>query len=66
MEHAVVVTKAGRKSAEGESFPIEAKSDESDQSADNQQFMSLEIALARALQQLVSKPENRNGKSSEF
>ena len=58
MEHAVAVPKAERKSAENENFPIAAKSNESDQSADNQQLMSLEIALLRALQQLVSKPEN--------
>ncbi len=43
MEHAVAVPKAERKSAENENFPIAAKSNESDQSADNQQLMSLEI-----------------------
>jgi hypothetical protein len=58
MEHAVAGPKAGRKSAESENLPIAAKSNESDQSPDNQQLMPLEIALVRALQQLVSKPEN--------
>jgi len=58
MEHAVAVPKAEPKSVENENFPIAAKSNESGQSADNEQLMSPEIALVRALQQLVSKPEN--------
>ncbi len=58
VEHAVAIPKAGRKSPENEDSPVAAKSSESHQSSDNQHLMSLEIALVRALQQLVSKPEN--------
>jgi hypothetical protein len=58
MEHAVAIPKAGHKSPETENLPVAAKSNELDQSSGNQQLMSLEVALVRALQELVSQTEN--------
>ena len=48
----------GRKIPESEQFPVETNEDKSAQSIDDQRLMCLEVALARALQQLTSKPEN--------
>ena len=56
VEQAVATPNADRKSRESEHLPVAEQSDESEQCSDN--LMSLEIALVRALQELVSKPEN--------
>jgi hypothetical protein len=46
-----------REIPESEQLSTATNKDQSDQSLDDQQLMCLEIALARALQQLTSKPE---------
>jgi hypothetical protein len=48
----------GREIPESEQLSTATNKNQSDQSLDDQQLMCLEIALARALQQLTSKPEN--------
>ena len=58
VEHAVAIPKLGRKNPESEHSPVASNTNESDQRSDDQRLMCLEIALVRALQQLVTKPEN--------
>ena len=52
------IPKPGREIPESEQLPTTTNEERSDQSLDDQQLMCLEVALARALQQLASKSEN--------
>jgi len=52
------IPKPGREIPESEHLSIATNESQSDQLFDDKQLMFLEIALARALQQLTSKPEN--------
>ena len=52
------IPEPGREIPESELMPIATTEEQSDQSADDQQLMPLEVALARALQQLGSKSED--------
>ena len=52
------IPKPGREIPESEQLPTATNKEQSDQSFDDQQLMCLEIALARALQQLGSNSEN--------
>jgi hypothetical protein len=52
------IPKPGREIPESEHLSIATNESQSDQLFDDKQLMCLEIALARALQQLTSKPEN--------
>lgn len=52
------IPKPGREIPENEQMPTATNEGQSDQYLDDQQLMCLEKALARALQQLGSKPEN--------
>lgn len=58
VEPAVAIPKPGRKNPETEHLSTAAKSGQSDQPAEDQRLMPLEIALVRALQQLGGKREN--------
>ena len=52
------IPKPGREIPESEQLSIATNESQSDQTSDDQQLMCLEIALARALQQLTSNPGN--------
>ena len=52
------IPKPGQKIPESAQLSSTTNEDQSDQSIEGQEVMCLEIALARALQQLTSKPEN--------
>jgi hypothetical protein len=52
------IPNAGREIPESEQVSTTTNEEQSDQSLDDQQLMCLEVALARALQQLTSKSEN--------
>jgi hypothetical protein len=52
------IPEPGREIPESEHLSIATNGSESDQLCDDQQLMCLEIALARALQQLTSNPGN--------
>ena len=52
------IPKPGQEIPESEQLPTTTNEERSDQSLDDQQLMCLEVALARALQQLASKSEN--------
>jgi hypothetical protein len=52
------IPKPGREIPESEQLSTAMNQEQSDQSIDDQQLMRLEIALARALQQLGSNSEN--------
>ena len=52
------IPKPGQKIPESEQLSNTTNENESDQSIEDQELMCLEVALARALQQLTSKPEN--------
>jgi hypothetical protein len=52
------IPKPGREIPGSEQVSTTTNKEQSDQSLDDQQLMCLEVALARALQQLTSKSEN--------
>jgi hypothetical protein len=52
------IPKPGQKIPESAQLSSATNEDQSDQAIEDQEVMFIEVALARALQQLTSKPEN--------